>query len=169
MRAGWPTVLRKTCQLCHACFEPHIESGNWGKMQILIHKANLVRLQVPVRSLRIGLGEAVVFVQDSVSEVAVMAMLPSRLSFGLGRLRKVKLGYLGDHTKAILMPSLELDTQLRVRIVELDAAHLRTDGCDRIAISVWGDPAGMIPRGSRWNDLLARPIQTGTVGQDPED
>ena len=138
-------------------------------MQILIHKANLVRLSLPVRGLRLGLGEAVVLVRENASDVAVMAMLRSRRPFGLGRLRKVKLGYLGDHTKATLMPALELDTQLRVRIVELDAAHLRTDGCDRIAISVWGDPAGMIPRGSRWSDLFVRPIQTGTVGQDPED
>jgi hypothetical protein len=126
-------------------------------MQILIHKANLVRLQLPVRGLRIGLGEAVVFVHDSASEVAVMAMLPSRLPFGLGRWRKVKLGYLGDHTKALLMPALELGAQLRVRIVELDAGHLRADGCERIAISVWGDPAGMMPRVSSWSDFSARP------------
>jgi hypothetical protein len=136
-------------------------------MQILIHKANLVRLQVPIRGLGIGLGEAVGLIYNNVSEVAVMAMLPSRLPFGLGRLRKVKLGYLGDHTKALLMPALELGTQLRVRIVELDAAHLRTDGCDRIAISVWGDPAGMMSRGSRRSDFSARPIQTGPLDQDP--
>jgi hypothetical protein len=119
-------------------------------MQILIHKANVVRLQVPVRDLRLGLGEPVVLVRDNASDVAVMAMLPSRLPFGLGRLRKVKLGYLGDHTKTLLMPALDLGVQLRVRIVELDAAHLRTDGCDRIAISVWGDHAGVMQRGSRW-------------------
>ena len=161
-------MLRKTCQLCHACFEPHIESGHWGKMQILIHKASLVRLQVPIRGLRIGLGEAVMLIYNNVSEVAVMAMLPSRLPFGLGRLRKVKLGYLGDHTKALLMPALEMGAQLRVRIVELDSGHLRSDGCDRIAISVWGDPAGVMPRGSRWSDFSARPIQTGPLDQDPE-
>jgi hypothetical protein len=137
-------------------------------MQILIHKANVVRLQLPVRGLRLGLGEAVVLVHDNASEVAVMAMLPSRLPFGLGRLRKVKLGYLGEHTKALLMPALELGAQLRVRIVELDAAHLRTDGCDRIAISVWGDPAGIMPRGSRWSDFSARPMHTGPLDQGPE-
>ncbi len=137
-------------------------------MQILIHKANLVRLSLPVRGLRLGLGEAVVFVHDSASEVAVMAMLPSRLPFGMGRLRKVQLGYLGDHTKALLMPALELDAQLRVRIVELDSGSLRSDGCDRIAISVWGDPAGMMSRGSRWSDFSARPIQTGPLDQDPK-
>ena len=137
-------------------------------MQILIHKASLVRLQVPIRGLRIGLGEAVMLIYNNVSEVAVMAMLPSRLPFGLGRLRKVKLGYLGDHTKALLMPALEMGAQLRVRIVELDSGHLRSDGCDRIAISVWGDPAGVMPRGSRWSDFSARPIQTGPLDQDPE-
>ena len=137
-------------------------------MHILIHKANLVRLQLPVRGLRLGLGEAVVLVHDNASEVAVMAMLPSRLPFGLGRLRKVKLGYLGEHTKALLMPALEIGAQLRVRIVELDAGHLRTNGCDRIAISVWGDPAGMMPRGLRWSDFSARPIQTGPLDQDPQ-
>ena len=107
-------------------------------------------------------------IYNNVSEVAVMAMLPSRLPFGLGRLRKVKLGYLGDHTKALLMPALEMGAQLRVRIVELDSGHLRSDGCDRIAISVWGDPAGVMPRGSRWSDFSARPIQTGPLDQDPE-
>ena len=137
-------------------------------MQILIHKADLVRLQLPVRSLRLGLGEAVVLVHDNASEVTVMAMLPSRLPFGLGRLRKVKLGYLGDHTKALLMPALELGAQLRVRIVELDAGHLRADGCNRIAILVWGDPAGMMPRGLRGSDFSARPIQLDPLDQDPE-
>ena len=137
-------------------------------MQILIHKANLVRLRLPVRGMRIALGEAVVFVHESASEVAVMAMLPSRLPFGLGWLRKVKLVYLGGHTKALLMPALEMGAQLRVRIVELDSGHLRSDGCDRIAISVWGDPAGVMPRGSRWSDFSARPIQTGPLDQDPK-
>ncbi len=137
-------------------------------MQIFIRKANLVRLQLPVRGLRLGLGEAVVLVHHNTSEVAVMAMLASRLPFGLGGSRKTKLGYLGDHTKALLMPALELGTQLRVRLVELDAAHLRADGCDRIAISVWGDPAGMMPRGSRRSDFSARPIQMGPLDQDPE-
>ena len=137
-------------------------------MQILIHKASLVRLQVPIRGLRIGLGEAVMLIYNNVSEVAVMAMLPSRLPFGLGRLRKVKLGYLGDHTKALLMPAIEMGAQLRVRIVGLDAGRLRSDGCDRIAISVWGDPAGIMPRGSRRSDFSARPIQTGPLDQDPE-
>ena len=80
----------------------------------------------------------------------------------------MKLGYLGDHTKALLMPALEIGAQLRVRIVELDAGHLRTNGCDRIAISVWGDPAGVMPRGSRWSDFSARPIQTGPLDQDPK-
>ncbi|MEY3307079.1 MAG: hypothetical protein RLZZ413_1117, partial [Pseudomonadota bacterium] len=47
-------------------------------MQILIHKANVVRLRLPVRGLGIGLGEAVVLLYNNVSEVAVMAMLPSR-------------------------------------------------------------------------------------------
>jgi hypothetical protein len=128
----------------------------------------LVRLQVPIRGLGIGLGEAVVLLYNNASEVAVMAMLPSRFPFGLGRLRKVKLGYLGDHTRALLMHALEMGAQLRVRIVELDAAHLRTDCCDRIAISVWGDPAGVMPRGSRWSDFSARLIETGPLDQDPE-
>jgi hypothetical protein len=58
--------------------------------------------------------------------------------------RLVRAGYLGDQAKDLLMPALEKNAPLRVRIVALEAAHLSADGVDSVSISVWGNPADIV-------------------------
>jgi hypothetical protein len=114
-------------------------------MQALIHKTSLVRLEPNLRISGIGLGDPVQLLQEGDANIAAFVMLPSRAPFGLGRSRIVRAGYLGNQAKALLWPAFEKDVQLRVRIVEICAAHLAADGVDRIFISVWGDPADIAP------------------------
>jgi hypothetical protein len=45
----------------------------------------------------------------------------------------------------LIMPALAKGGQLRVRIVEIQARHLNSEGIDLISISVWGNPADIIP------------------------
>jgi hypothetical protein len=114
-------------------------------MQVLIHKTSLVRLEANLRISGIGLGDPVQLLQEGNSDIAAFVMLPSRMPFGLGKSRIVRAGYLGNQSKALLWPAFEKDAPLRVRVVEILAAHLAGDGLNRVSISVWGDPADITP------------------------
>jgi hypothetical protein len=114
-------------------------------MQILIHKTSLVRLEATLRIDGVGLGDPVQLQKEGDADIAALVMLPSRLPFGLGKSRIVRAGYLGNQAKALLWPAFEKPAPLRVRIVEILAAHLNADGTNRISISVWGDPADVVP------------------------
>ena len=110
-------------------------------MQVLIHKTNLIRLEPNLRIADVGLADPVQLLQEDDTDIAAFVMLPSRLPFGLGKPRIVRAGYLGDQAKALLWPALEKAAPLRVRIVEIIAAHINGGGVNRISISVWGNPA----------------------------
>lgn len=114
-------------------------------MQVLIHKTSLVRLDSNLRISGVGLGDPVQLLQEGESDIAAFVMLPSRLPFGLGKPQVVRAGHLGSQAKALLWPAFEKDAPLRVRVVEILGAHLAGDGVDRISISVWGDPADIMP------------------------
>ena len=114
-------------------------------MQVLIHRTSLVQLESNLRISGIGLGDPVQLLQEGDSDIAAFVMLPSRLPFGLGKSRIVRAGYLGNRAKALLWPAFKKDAPLRVRVVEILAAHLAGDGLNRVSISVWGDPADIMP------------------------
>lgn len=109
-------------------------------MQVLIHQASLYGLTMPIRGSGIGPGQAVELEVIAEREIAVIAMLPPIWPFGLGRSRRRCLGYLYPEAVDLLLPALEREAVLRVRIVEVEPAHVRADGVDRVAISVWGEP-----------------------------
>ena len=114
-------------------------------MQILIHKTSLLRLEVNLRRDAIYLGDPMHLLQEGTDDVAAFVQLPSRLPFGIGKARSVRAGYLGNHAAKLIMPALVKGGQLRVRIVEIQARHLNSEGIDFISISVWGNPADIIP------------------------
>lgn len=114
-------------------------------MQILIHKTSLLRLEVNLRRDAIYLGDPMHLLQEGTDDVAAFVQLPSRLPFGIGKARSVRAGYLGSHAAKLIMPALVKGGQLRVRIVEIQARHLNSEGIDFISISVWGNPADIIP------------------------
>lgn len=113
-------------------------------MQVLIHKTNLVRLEPRLRKIGIGLADPVQLLREGDANVAALVTLPSRLPFGFGKPRIVRIGYLGEQAKAILWPALEKAAPLRVRIVGVLASHLKGDGVNQISISVWGDPDDIV-------------------------
>ncbi len=113
-------------------------------MQVLIHKTSLERLEFSLRKLRICLGDPIELVRDEKDELAAIAKLPTSMPFGLGWGRHKRLGYLGAQAKATLLPAIEINSPLRVRIVEIESAHLCAARADRISVSVWGDPANFM-------------------------
>ena len=114
-------------------------------MQALIQMTSLLRLHPNLRISGVELGDPAQLVQDVDDEIAVDVMLASRLPFGLGKSKIVRAGYLSDQAKTLIMPAIEKDAALRVRIVDIRAAHLHSDGDNQLSISVWGDPADIIP------------------------
>jgi hypothetical protein len=58
----------------------------------------------------------------------------------LGGPVELVVGYLGQQATEILWPALESYAHLRVRIVEIEPAHLSPSGNASPFISVWGDP-----------------------------
>jgi hypothetical protein len=111
----------------------------------MIHKTSLLRLEVNLRRDAIYLGDPMQLLLEGTDDVAAFVQLPSRLPFGIGKVRSVRAGYLGNHAEELIMPALVKGGQLRVRIVEIQARHLNSTGIDLISISVWGNPADIIP------------------------
>jgi len=130
-------------------------------MQILIHKTSLIRLELSVRSLAVGLGDPVQLIPEDQTDVAAYVSLPSRLPFGLGKPRAIRLGYLDSQASALLMPAFAKATPLRVRIVEIQAAHLRKDGTDRVSISVWGNSEEILKSAPRKRIFSSSRIHDG--------
>lgn len=110
-----------------------------GTMEPLIHKAS-VCLTGSMLSAPATPGDAVQLHLAVSGEIEVVLTVPSRLPFGLGKPREFLLGRLGPQATDFLRPLVERSAHLRVRIVEIEPAHLRRDGQDRLFISVWGDP-----------------------------
>ena len=115
-------------------------------MQALIYMTSLLRLDPNLRMSGVDLGDRVQLVPEGDTEIAVYVMLASRLPFGLGKPRSTLAGYLCNQAKTLIMPAIEKDAPLRVCIVDIKAVYLHPDGVNIISISVWGDPADIIPK-----------------------
>ncbi len=131
-------------------------------MQILIQKTSLVRLEAKPHSLRVGLGDPVQLVQDEGADIAVLVSVPSWIPFGLGKPWMARLGYLDTPAQRLLMPAVRSGAPLRVRIVEIEVAHLNTHGAERISVSVWGEGWDVSP-------IVARPqiLSRSRIHDDP--
>lgn len=111
-------------------------------MRPLIHKAS-VRLSAPELAKNVSLGDPLTLRCEDGEKITVIWEAPSRLPFGIGKERSCRLGSLGDRATAILKNAVVRKARLRVRIVEIEPAHVRTSGHTRLFISVWGDPKDM--------------------------
>ena len=108
-------------------------------MQPLIHKAS-VNLTISKVPQSVSPGDALTLYLQEDGRIIATCMVPSRLPFGLGRPVELVLGYLGRQATDILRPALERYAHLRVRIIEIEPAHLSPFGKASLFISVWGDP-----------------------------
>jgi hypothetical protein len=130
-------------------------------MQVIIHKTGLLRLELSLHSVGMGLGDPVQLILEEQADVAAYVSLPSRLPFGLGKPRVVRLGDLNSQASALLSPALAKATPLRVRIVEIQAAHLNMDGVDQVSISVWGNSAEILKSVPRTRIFSSNRIHDG--------
>ena len=119
-------------------------------MQPLIHKAS-VHLTTKSLPSSVAPGDAVdLRLQDEGTIIAILA-LSSRLPFGLGQPRKLLAGHLGQKASELLTPALERKAHLRVRVVEVEPAHLSRTGQSYLYISVWGSPQDLLSQTPRYS------------------
>jgi len=108
-------------------------------MQILIYKTNLVVERAPIW---LAPNSSVELRPQADHTVAAYVRRPSRWPTLFGASRPVRIGLLDEAAETLLRPAFEEGIALRVRIVELDQAHLTDDRRARISVSVWGARAG---------------------------
>ena len=77
--------------------------------------------------------------------VAAFAQRPSSWCTLFRSLRPVRIGVLHEEAGDILRPIMDTGTTLRVRIVELQPAHLAVDRRARISVSVWASVTRITP------------------------
>jgi len=109
-------------------------------MQPIIHKAAIALDLDPISS-GISPGDRALLSLNADATASVFVERPSRVPFGLGKPRLVSAGRLGKRATDLLRPALESKAELRVRIVEVEPAHLRRSGQAAVFVSVWGNIA----------------------------
>lgn len=114
-------------------------------MQPLIHKAALAVLELDPRRAEVSPGDFAELRSEPDGAIAVYVVRESRLPFGLGNPTHLRAGTLGKAATALIMPALERRAHLRVRVVEVDPAHLSSKGVNTVFISVWGNPDDLSP------------------------
>ena len=108
-------------------------------MQPIIHKAS-VHLFAKTLPASVAPGDTIRLILNDDDTITVMLTIPSRLPFGLGRSREFLAGKFGDQASSLLKPALQITSHLRLRIVEIEPAHLNKNGQSKLYISVWGEP-----------------------------
>ena len=112
-------------------------------MQPIIHKA-AIALDLNPASVGISPGDRALLSLNSDTTISVFVERPSRLPFGLGKPRVVLVGTLGARATDILSPALERKADFRVRIIEVEPAHISRTGRASMYVSVWGNPADIV-------------------------
>ncbi|MEM5469598.1 hypothetical protein [Celeribacter marinus] len=109
-------------------------------MQPLIYKAPIVELQINPSKVGVALGDHAELELGAEQRVVVYLLKESRLPFGLGRQSRIRAGLLSPQAADIISPALARDAVLRVRVVEVEPAFVRSTARGSICLSVWGNP-----------------------------
>ena len=130
-------------------------------MQPIIHKA-AIALELNPLSVGVSPSERALLSLNSDTTISVLVERPSRLPFGLGKQRVILLGKLGPRATDILLPALERKADFRVRIIEVEPAHISRTGRTSVYVSVWGNPADIV------GPTVSRAIFTHSRTNDPD-
>lgn len=113
-------------------------------MQTLIYKTELIIESAPAW---LSPGDPIELRPEAEEMVAAYARRPPRWAFLFGEGRLFRIGALSKQAALLLRPAFEAGSSLRVRVVEVLAAHLAMDGHARVCVSVWGDARVLVHRG----------------------
>jgi len=87
---------------------------------------------------RVAAGDPAVLVPRDDGSVSVRVTLHSRFPFGIGGDQEREIGSLDPSVVRIMRPALDGPARLRVRIVEVEPAHVNRNGRRTIYLSIWG-------------------------------
>lgn len=114
-------------------------------LQPLIHKAPVTGLRVSVTRTGLCINDPAELRLLSDGQIAIFAMGHNGF---LGQLRpkcRLHLGTLGPAASSLILPAVQDDRHLRVRIVDLVPEHLAPETGPEVWISVWGDANSLLP------------------------
>jgi len=114
-------------------------------MQPIIHQAILEVLDLNLSDVAISPGDIAELRADENGYVVVYVTRQSRLPFGWGKSSYLRAGVLGFEDGNLILPALKCKAHLRVRIVQVEVAHLNFKGINSLSISVWGNPDDLAP------------------------
>lgn len=112
-------------------------------MQPLIHKAALTVLDVDPHRIGLAPGDIVELQPEIDGSVTAYLSRRSNLPFGIGKPCLRRMGTLGPKATALIFRALTVSARLRVRVADIEFAHLSSRGRNSVSISVWGDPADL--------------------------
>lgn len=111
-------------------------------MQTLIYKTDIVVERAPAW---LAPNAPVELRPQADGAVVAYAQRPSRLFTLFRSSRPVRIGVLHEEAGELLRPILDAGITIRVRIVELQPAHLAVDRRARISVSVWASVTRITP------------------------
>lgn len=111
-------------------------------MQTLIYKTPLVVERAPSW---LAPNSPVELRLQADGAVVAYAQRPSSWVSLVWQTRPVRIGVLNETAGDLLRPVLDVGTPLRIRIVELQPAHLAADLRARISVSVWASVTRITP------------------------
>lgn len=110
-------------------------------LQPLIHKAAVHDIAVNVARTGLSIGSEAELHLLPDGRIGVFARLNRRFLGFIPRQVTVLIGVLGPQASALIIPAVERNELLRVRIVGLTPEHLTAPGFGpEVHVSVWGDP-----------------------------
>lgn len=112
-------------------------------MQPLIHQAALAVLDIDPYRAKISPGDVAHLRSEPDDVVTVYVERRSRFPFGLGKPSYLRVGTLEPKAATFIRPALGNSANLRVRVVEVEMAHLSPKGTSSVSISVWGNLADL--------------------------
>ena len=114
-------------------------------MQVLVYKSAIVNLAINPTTTAVAVGTKATLAPRLDGSVDIIVYLPSRWPFGFGTDRAVRAGTLDCRIADLLAPTLEKQSRLRVRVIEVEPAYIRRNAKPAVYISVWGPPDDLIP------------------------
>lgn len=119
-------------------------------IQALIYKAELTLLSDTVVK-DVTPGGAAHLRMNSDKSISVIFKRPVKFPLSLLKRSIINIGSLPTKAVEIVSPAFEKGVVLRVRVVEVEPAHMRPKRGAAIFVSIWGEPKDIEPQRFRYS------------------
>lgn len=109
----------------------------------IIHKA-AVDLEINPSEFGISPGDQAFLLLHAEKTISVFVQRPTRFPFLFRMPRDVLVGTLAGWATEMMLPAIEREAVFRVRIIEIEPAHISRTGRASVYVSVWGNPVDFV-------------------------